>query len=70
MKVGRTFQEGAARYGETWKRMDVEGHRVPALLVGWGLRTGAKAEAAERFCLGRALTSVLGHFSFYPLGEA
>lgn len=50
--------------------MDVEGHRVPALLVGWGLRTGAKAEAAERFCLGRALTSVLGHFSFYPLGEA
>lgn len=26
MKVGRMFQEGAARHGETWKPMDVGGH--------------------------------------------
>lgn len=25
VKVERTFQEGAARQGETWKRMDVGG---------------------------------------------
>lgn len=31
--------------------------------LGWKLRL------QRGFCLGRALTSVLGHFSFYPFDE-
>lgn len=52
--------------------MDVGGHRVAVLVVGWGFRTGVEAEAGKRFLpgKGRALNAVLGRLDFYPSGES